>query len=131
MDIEKVRLFAKMQQSEAKLHWRRNSYFLLVSSILLVALSQFKIEFLPFFIGILGLVLNIVWFFIQYRSSQYIKYWKTQAQKLATPSMPNIYPELGGVEIRKLAYILPATFIMIWIVVIILAVTGKFLIKST
>src|SRR5437879_8327709 len=91
--LRKLELFTKMQQSEAGLHWQRNSYFLLVSSILLVAASQFTSRTILISLGISGLTLNFLWLFIQDRSSQYILHWKTEAQTLRSTGVPDIYSE--------------------------------------
>lgn len=110
------KLFADMQQSEARLNWSRNSYFLTCSSILLVALSQFKDTFTQGALAILGILLNIAWFLVQFRSSKYILYWKNkereEAEKLHETT---VYPKaLGGIEMRKVVFILPIAFILIW-----------------
>jgi len=42
-DLEKLIIFTNMRQSEAKLHWSRNNYFLTCSSFLMIALSLLKI----------------------------------------------------------------------------------------
>ena len=120
-DLENQKRFTDMQQSEAKLHWSRNNYFLMCSSILLLALSQFEIQIYRLLVAILGLVLNIAWLAIQDRSSRYIDFWKTEAQKLTSSGeAPIIYPQnLGGWEMRKVAYILPSAFIVIWFIIII------------
>ena len=36
-DLEMLKLFRERQDAEATLHWSRNSYFLVVMSILLIA----------------------------------------------------------------------------------------------
>jgi len=121
-DLEKLKLFTGMQHSEANLHWSRNNYFLMCSSILLLALSQFEARTFQFLVASLGLVLNIAWLLIQHRSSKYILYWKTEAQKLTSSGeVPNIYPKnLGGFEMRKVAYVLPIAFIVIWVTILVI-----------
>lgn len=118
-DSEKLHHITDMQQSEAQLHWNRNNYFLVVSSILLLALSQFDDKFIQFAIGFLGSALSIVWLSIQYRSSQYIKYWKNLAQNLSSTSkLPDIYPKkLSGFEMRRIVYWLPICFLILWILI--------------
>jgi len=121
-DMSRLKLFTERQDAEAKLHWSRNSYFLVVMSILIVALGQKPVEnasqlaSFRILVAILGLALSFVWLLIQHRSSKYILYYKTEARKLAkSTKTPDIYPEkLGGIEIRKLAYVLPIVFLFIW-----------------
>ncbi len=120
-DIDRL---TKLQQSEASLHWKRNGFFLLSSSILLVAVSQFESFFLMIAFGILGIVMNIVWLGIQYRSSEYIKQWKTKVTELEKKleSTADTYSEkVKGIEMRKLALVLPFPFLMIWVAVVIQA----------
>src|SRR5207245_498668 len=116
--LRKLELFTKMQQSEAGLHWQRNSYFLLVSSILLVAASQFSSRIVLTSLSIAGLSLNLVWLLIQDRSSQYTLYWKNAAKNLK--DAPEIYSEqVRGVEMRIIGYLLPLPFIFLWLVVLV------------
>ena len=116
-NFEKIKKLSDMQHSEADLHWKRNGFFLLSSSILLLALSQFQLPLLMIAFAILGLMLNAIWILIQYRSSEYIKHWKKRVKKLeeSLHNPPDIYsPKVGGYEMRKLAFLLPFPFIMIW-----------------
>lgn len=111
-----------MQQSEARLHWQRNNVFLVVSSILLLALSQFENLLIQIIISIFGLLLNIGWLLIQQRSSSYIKVWKDQAESLEDEfKIAKIFPgEVKGIEMRRIAYLLPLIFITLWITLIII-----------
>ena len=43
-DVNKLKLFTERQDAEARLHWSRNSYFLVVMSILFVAYGQKPVE---------------------------------------------------------------------------------------
>ena len=69
-DLERLKLFTERQDSEAKLHWSRNSYFLVVMSILILAFGQkpvedvFQLALLRTLIAVLGLVLSFVWLLI-------------------------------------------------------------------
>ena len=122
-NIERLKIITEIQQSEAGLHWNRNNIFLICSSILLLALSQFDIPILKLLIAALGFFLNIAWLLIQYRSSKYILHWKTEAQKLRsqTQDIPDIYPKkLKGIEMRKVAFFLPIVFIVIWAIIFII-----------
>lgn len=122
-DLNKLKLFTERQDAEAKLHWSRNSYFLVVISILFLAFGQkpvddlFTLTVFQALISILGLALSLIWLLIQHRSSKYILYYKTEAQKLAKlTNTPEVYPKkLGGIEMRKLAYSLPVVFLIIWL----------------
>ena len=122
-DLNRLKLFTERQDSEAKLHWSRNSYFLVVMSILILAFGQkpvenlFQLAIFRALIAILGAALSFVWLLIQHRSSKYVLYYKTEARRLAKlTNTPDVYPEkLGGIEIRKLAYVLPVVFLLIWL----------------
>jgi len=112
-----IKLLNERQHNEADLHWKRNGFFLLSSSILLIALGQFHIPAIGLAFAILGLMLNSVWLLIQYRSSEYIKWYKAKVKELekGLTSPPEIYPDnLGGIQMRKLAMLLPLPFLMIW-----------------
>lgn len=127
-DLERLKLFKMRQETEATLHWSRNSYFLIAMSILFVAFGQkpvegsFQLASFQVLIAFLGATLSFVWLLIQHRSSKYILYYKTEARKYAAKThTSDIYPEkLGGIEMRKLAYILPIAFLVIWVALIIL-----------
>lgn len=119
-DEDKIKRLTETQHREASLHWNRNGFFLLSSSIMLLALSQFEQQSLMIAFGIVGLMLNIIWLFIQYRSSEYIKNWKNQVKKLEKgKDAADTYSEdVGGYEMRKLAMLLPFPFLIIWAVVL-------------
>lgn len=123
-DSEKIKMYKDGLENETQLHWKRNSYFLVSSSILLVVLGLLEVGILQFFLGVLGIILNVVWLVIQDRSSRYIGYWKKQISELReSMSDFDIYPKgLPGVQMRYLGYILPLPFIAIWVVVAILAI---------
>jgi len=55
---EKIKRLSEMQQKEATLHWSRNGFFLLSSSIMLLALSQFEGSFLMIAFGGIGVTKN-------------------------------------------------------------------------
>ncbi|MEM1738203.1 MAG: hypothetical protein QXF72_02465 [Nitrososphaerota archaeon] len=132
--LNKLKLFTDRQDAEARLHWSRNSYFLVVMSILILAFSQKPVENIPqlvifqMLITFLGIILSIIWLLIQYRSSQYMLYYKREVQKLVKETnAPDTYPEkLGGIEIRKLAYALPITFLVIWLALLFLVAMNLF-----
>ncbi len=122
-DEEKLKLYKDGLDKEASLHWTRNNYFLITSSILLIVLGLFSDERLQAVLGILGVTLNSVWLIIQHRSSKYIGYWKKMISELQGDDTFDIYPKgLTRIEMRKLGYILPLPFILIWTVVLILAI---------
>jgi len=122
-DLSQLKLFTERQHSEASLHWSRNSYFLVVMSILILAFGQkpvenlFQLALFRALTAILGAALSVIWLLIQHRSSKYILHYKTEARKLAkTANITDVYPkELGGIEMRKLAYALPVAFLAIWL----------------
>ena len=121
-DLSRLKLLTGRQDSEAKLHWSRNSYFLVVMSILILAFGQkpvenlFQLALFRALIAVLGAALSLIWLLIQHRSSKYVLYYKTEVRRLAElTNTPDVYPEkLGGIEIRKLAYALPIVFLVIW-----------------
>ena len=87
---------------------------------MLLALSQFEQQSLMIAFGVVGFMLNIIWLFIQYRSSEYIKNWKNQVKELEKgEDAAKTYSEsVGGYEMRKLAMLLPFPFLAIWAVVL-------------
>lgn len=119
-DPEKIKLYKEGMENETQLHWKRNSYFLVSSSILLVVLGLVKNENFHMVLGGLGVIINVVWLLIQDRSSRYIGYWKKELTELRkTVKDFDIYPKnLKGVQMRYLGYILPLPFILIWLTVI-------------
>lgn len=117
---DKAKELSEMQQREATLHWTRNGFFLLSSSIMLLALSQFEGKSIMLAFGFIGIMLNIIWLLIQYRSSEYIKNWKNQVKELEKNKVTDRYSEkVGGYEMRKLALLLPIPFIIIWAVIMV------------
>jgi len=127
-DLNRLKLITDRQGSEANLHWSRNSYFLVVMSILTLAFGQkpvenlYKLALFQILISLLGLTLSLVWLLIQHRSSQYILYYKTEARRLAKlTNTTDVYPEqLGGIEMRKLAYVLPVAFLFFWLAFLVM-----------
>jgi hypothetical protein len=118
----RLKVYVDRQDNEATLHWARNSYFLVGLSFLVVAYglsvgqsSGSQIGFHALLVA-LGLMLTTVWLLVQYRSSQYILYYKTTASRLAqSDQLPDPYPtSLPGFEMRKVAYLLPIIFIIFW-----------------
>ena len=120
-------------RSEAELHWQRNNYFLVIESILLLALSQFRYGYLEALVSLLGLTLSFAWLLIVHRSDRYILHWKKQIRKLEGDTETRIYPEkLGGIEIetRKVAYVLPISFLLLWAAVLYLLSVNGFVLPS-
>ncbi len=120
---EQLKMYKDAMLNETQLHWKRNSYFLLSSSILLIVLGLLKDEFFHLFLGILGVTLNIVWFIIQHRSSKYIGYWKGEIERLSKQiDNFDIFPKgITRIQMRHLGYVLPCPFILIWMAVIVVA----------
>ncbi|MGD0996665.1 MAG: hypothetical protein ABR909_14230 [Candidatus Bathyarchaeia archaeon] len=120
-NMKSLELIKSRQESEATLNWSRNSYFLVVLSLLTLAYSQnpvsnlTQLTFYKIMISSAGVFLSIVWLLIQQRSSQYIEYYKNQANNLSKDTQtPEFYPkELKGIEMRKLVYCLPIAFIVL------------------
>ena len=121
-NIEQHKTLVTIQQSESRLHWQRNNVFLIVSSIFLLAFSQFDDKIIQLIISIGALLLNLAWLLIQHRSSSYIKVWKKEAKKLEKErNVPPIYSgKVKGIQMRHLAYLLPIVFIIVWISLIII-----------
>lgn len=119
-DDVKAKRLSETQHREATLHWTRNGFFLLSSSIMLLAISQFEEPFLMISFGTIGIMFNIIWLLIQHRSSEYIKNWKDQVKNLEKRATVKTYSEkVGGFEMRKLAMLLPLPFLIIWSSVLI------------
>ena len=126
-DLKMLQMFKDRNDAEATLHWSRNSYFLLVMSALALAITQNPasngtvLTVFRLFISAVGLGISLVWLAIQYRSSQNILYYKNQIRTLTEATKePDIYPKnLGGIEMRRLAYLLPAVFILFWIAIFV------------
>ena len=116
-EIEKLKIIRDRQQSEASLHWTRNNIFLICSSILLLALSQFRQKPLQISICVLGLIINLAWLLIQYRSSKYIQYYKAEAEKIQLGIYPN---DLKGFQLRHVAFVFPVAFMAIWATILII-----------
>lgn len=118
MGDSKADKYVEMQKHEADLHWQRNSYFLVTMSLFLLTLSQFKEDWrIRFVVSFLGLIISIVWLLINDRSSRYIGYWKQEAQKFG--GEVDIYsPKVGGIQMRYLAYIMPITFTLLWLILL-------------
>jgi len=129
-NIKSLELIKGRQESEATLNWSRNSYFLVVLSLLTLAYTQkpvdnvLQLTLYQVLIASIGVFLSAIWLCIQYRSSQYIRYYKTEANRLAEiTNTPDFYPRgLKGIEMRKLVYFLPIAFMVILTVFIILQV---------
>jgi len=124
MNIEdQLILLIKMHQKETSLHWSRNNFFLLCSSILLLALSQFGQDKYRIAIAISGSLLNIIWLLIQYRSNKYIRFWNNEINRLneKAQDMVRVFPDLPGIPVRKLACFLPIILALFWIGIFILA----------
>jgi hypothetical protein len=125
--MKMLEMFKDRNDAEATLHWSRNSYFLVVMSVLALAITQNPaangavLTVLRVFISAVGLGLSGVWYAIQYRSSQYVLYYKKQVSILTERTkLPEMYPkDLKGVEMRLLAYLLPLAFILFWAAILI------------
>ena len=123
----KINRYLDRFESEIQLHWKRNSHFLLSSSILLVVLGLIKDENIHLVLGILGVTLNTVWLFVQHRSSKYIGHYKGIISDLDD----KIFPKLSGFQLRFLGYLLPSPFILIWAVVIGIALHPDYSIANS
>lgn len=131
--LEKLQVFIGMQQNEVTAHWARNSYFLVVVSLLLVGLSQFKVQIIQVLIGVSGFSLSVVWLLIQDSSSRYLKHWNGVIYELGKEAgLPPFYAASGRkIPIRVVAYVLPLPFVVLWAVVIVLALYGMLSSGST
>ena len=105
---------------ETMLHWTRNGFFLLSSSIMLLAFNRFEDTIIMLVFGFIGVMLNIIWLMIQYRSSEYIKDWKNQIKRFEKDMDDKTYSEKArGYEMRKTSMLLPFPFIIIWLTITI------------
>ncbi|MEM3171940.1 MAG: hypothetical protein QXE82_00180 [Candidatus Nitrosotenuis sp.] len=109
---DREKFYQNAHAKEIELHWKRNGFFLLTSSILLLALSRFQDTTLSLAFGMLGITLNIIWVFIQIRSNGYVREYKKEIPKMFDKP-------IEGIEMRKLAILLPFPFIMIWTIILI------------
>lgn len=111
----------KLQQSEANLSCSRNNYFIVVTSLLILAISQFNNNVLKLICCCLGFAISISWLLTHDRSSKYTKYWKSIEKKLSQQmNRDSVYPDsIGGFEMRKILFILPISFVIFWIVLIL------------
>jgi len=113
-----------MQKNESNLHWTRNSYFTVTASILLLALSQFKGMVLGEIISVVGIIFSIAWLAIQHRSNAYIAYYKNKIREL-DPSSDVVFPlDIPGYQMRKVAFLLPIAFLLMWFVILGAVVSG-------
>jgi hypothetical protein len=70
--LDQLRLFTDRQDAEAQLHWNRNSYFLVVMSILILAFSQqaisnaYQLSLFRKLVAFLGAILSIIWLLIRH-----------------------------------------------------------------
>ncbi len=123
--------FHSVLRSEAEISWQRNNYFLVVASILLLALSQFHQIPVQELIVVVGIVVSITWIIAHDRSASYLGYWKDEIEKLETALGHSIvYPKKGiqGMETRKVLYTVPIAFLVLWISLIFIVALG--LLKS-
>ena len=118
-NMELLELYRSRVEHEVSTTWSRNSYFLVVMSLLTLAYGQKPFEDIrqlfsyQILIVFLATLLSSIWLCIQYRSSQYIKYYKNEAQSLSKKTgLPELYPDaIKGSETRRLVYWLPIGFI--------------------
>jgi hypothetical protein len=130
--LGQIKVFIDRQDNEATLHWARNSYFLVGISFLVVAYglslqsTSGAIDWFHGLIILLGIVLGSLWFLIQFRSDQYIGYYKSKVGELCEKyGVDNPYPVgLRGIQTRKVAYGLPAIFLVFWIGLLIVLIVS-------
>lgn len=110
--------FIDIVQSESNLSCSRNNYFLVITSILILSISQFEVKDIKLAICLVGIITSLVWLLSHHRSSEYIRYWKEESRKIShNLKIPNIYPKsLKGFEMRIILYLLPVAFIFFWII---------------
>jgi len=121
---KKLEWLMDMQKNESQLHWTRNNYFTVTASILLLALSQFRGIVLGVIISLVGIGFSIAWFAIQDRSNRYIDYYKTKIQELDTSNEVVFPRDLGGFQMRHVAFVLPSVFILMWFVILVAILSG-------
>ena len=123
-NVKHLEWLMDMQKNEAQLHWTRNNYFTVTSSILLLALSQFKAQALGVIISLVGVFFSFAWLAIQDRSNRYIAYYKAKVQELDTSDHVVFPPKLGGFQMRHVAFVLPLVFLFMWLVILAAVVAG-------
>jgi hypothetical protein len=121
--LDQIKMLVDRQDAEATLHWTRNNYFLVGLSFLVVAYglslqsSNATIDWFHALIIFLGITLNVAWMLIQFRSDQYIGYYKSKIAALCNEhKVENPFPAgLRGYQTRKVAYVLPGVFLAFWL----------------
>ena len=119
--------FHSALRSEAEISWQRNNYFLVVVSILLLALSQFHQQAIQELVVVFGIVVSAAWIIAHDRSASYLGYWKQEIGTLETNlGHLLVYPkkDVQGVEMRKALYIVPIAFLFLWILLLFLVPLG-------
>ena len=114
-------------RSETEISWQRNNYFLVVASILLLALSQLRgLTRVQELIILVGIAVSVTWILAHYRSDEYLGYWKGETRRLENAlGHSTVYPEgMAGMEMRRVLYAVPIAFLFLWVVLLIMVMTG-------
>jgi hypothetical protein len=109
--------FHSAMKSESEIIWQRHNYFLIVASVLLLALSQFRgVPFVQVVIMLMGGMVSIAWLLVTHRASKYIEYFKKETRRLENQlGYSNVYSEsVKGREMRKVLYMIPLAFLFLW-----------------
>ena len=127
-------IFIRRQEEEARLNWSRNYHFLLMFSLFFLAYSSARYFSLTLASVIMivasgfGVFSSVVWCKIEKRSSDYIKYYKKQAEDLRKKAgKGSIYPsknEVRGIEMRILVLAFPAGFFVFWLVLLVTTIVS-------
>ncbi|MGA8858247.1 MAG: hypothetical protein WB643_13915 [Candidatus Bathyarchaeia archaeon] len=115
-------------RSEAEIGWQRNTYYLVVASILLLALSQFHgVPFVQLIIMSMGVVQSLAWLVVTHRSSEYLDHFKKETRKLETQlGHSHVYSlEVKGIETRQTHYLVPSAFLVLWFLMLVALLAGK------
>ena len=121
------------RNTEVTLRWSRSQMFMIINSAMLSLVFSKDTEFWLFFLlGLFGLGMAIVWFFINKKSQQWVEYWQARLAQIRheeEPTTVNVFigPEWNainkGFTFHKLLTILSTAFMLVWIIVFCLSFT--------
>ena len=118
---------AMSRNTEVTLRWSRSQMFMIINSAMLSLVFSRDAGFWLFLLlGLFGLIMAGVWFFINEKSQQWVEYWQTRLAKIKhedEPTTVNVF--IGsewdtinkGVTFHKLLTFLPGVFAVAWVIV--------------
>jgi hypothetical protein len=75
---------------------------------------------------VVGIAVSVTWILAHYRSAAYLGYWKEKIRHLEVAlGHSNVYPEgMEGMEMRKVLYVVPTAFLLLWISLLVMVLAG-------